>query len=159
MDSRYQSELKCSGGRSGGPARVPADTVGWLAAVRVWASQPEGGSAESPLCPLTVSTLQTRSLPGDKQKLMRAALRSSEPQPSFSLWKSLPSSYNQMDFNVLTHPFQQRKMLNIQNPYTSISRTFSNKINQIKIEGDFQLIKLAQPVSAAALKQSVIPGS
>lgn len=104
-------------------------------------------------------TLQAPSLHGDKQKLMRTVLRSSEPQPSSSLGKSLPGSYIQMDFNVLTLPFQQRKMLNIQNPRTSVLRTFSKKINQIKIEGNFELIKLAQPVSAAALKQSVIPGS
>lgn len=62
-------------GTSPGPCRCH----GRLAAARVWASQPEGGSSESLLCPHTRSTLQTRSLPGDKQKLMRAALRSSEP--------------------------------------------------------------------------------
>lgn len=89
-------------GSSLGPCRC----CGWLAAARVWASQPEEGfPSQSALCPLTVSTLQTHLLPGDKQKLMRAVLRSSELQPSFSLWKSLPSAYNQMDFNVLTHPF------------------------------------------------------
>lgn len=66
-----------------------------------------------------------------------------------------------MDFDGPAPPLYQKKKKkdNIQNPYTSILRTFSNKINQIKIEGNLQVIKLAQPVSAAALKQSVIPGS
>jgi len=50
-------------------------------------------------------------------------------------------------------------MLNKQNSYPSALRTLSNKINEIKIKGNFQQMKLAQPVSAAALKQSVIPGS
>lgn len=70
MDSRCQPELKCSGGRSGGTSLGPCRRHGWRAAVGVWASCPERGSAESPLRPLTVSTVQTHSLSGDKQKLM-----------------------------------------------------------------------------------------
>lgn len=65
-----------------------------------------------------------------------------------------------MDFNVLTHPFYQRKLLNIPDAYTSILKSLKKKFKRInQIEENFQLVKFAQPVSAATLKQSVIPGS
>lgn len=93
MGSRWWSELKCSGRTSRGV---------WQIGIEI--PSLEEAPLKASLCPLIGSTLQAPSFLGDKKNWWQQC-----SGPSFSLGKSLPGSYNQMDFNILTLPFQQRK--------------------------------------------------